>query len=44
MYNEVKHLENLAITMGFDHEDIILFESLTTMETVEALIYGIKTM
>ena len=40
MYNEVKHLENLAITMGFEHKDIIMFESLTTMETVEALIYG----
>ena len=40
MYNEVKHLENLAIKMGFNHEDIIMFESLTTMETVEALIYG----
>ena len=40
MYNEVKNLENLAIMMGFDHKDIIMLESLTTMETVEALIYG----
>ena len=40
MINDVKHLEKLALTMGFQHEDIILFESLTAYETYEALLYG----
>ena len=40
MFDEVNQFENLALKMGFQREDIILFESLTTIETVEALIYG----
>ena len=40
MLDDVKHLEKLALTMGFKHEDIILFENLTTDETHEALAYG----
>ena len=40
MFDEVNHFEKLALTMGFQHEDILLFESLTVMETVEAFIYG----
>ena len=39
-YEDVKILEELAISMGFQHEDIILFESLTKDETLQALAYG----
>ena len=39
MLDEVKQLERLALTMGFQHEDIILFENLTTYETIEAILY-----
>ena len=41
MFDEVKHLEKLALTMGFQHEDIILFDNLTYTETNEALAYGL---
>ena len=40
-YEDVKHLEILALSMGFEHEDIILFESLTKEETIQALVYGL---
>ena len=40
MIIDAKHLEKLALTMGFQHEDIILFENLTYSETNEALVYG----
>ena len=39
MLDEVKQLERLALTMGFQHEDIILFENLTRYETIEAILY-----
>ena len=39
-HEDVKHLEKLAILMGFQREDIILFESLTADETEQALVYG----
>ena len=42
MLDDVKHLEKLALTMGFQHEDIILFDNLTDIETLEALAYGLK--
>ena len=40
MLDGAKHLEKLALTMGFQHEDIILFKNLTAVETFEALAYG----
>ena len=40
MLNDVRHLEKLALTMGFQHEDIILFDNLTHEETNNALVYG----
>ena len=41
MYDEVRFYEKIALNMGFEHEDIILFESLTAKETIEALVYGL---
>lgn len=41
MYGEVRFYEKVALNMGFEHEDIILFESLTAKETTEALVYGL---
>ena len=40
-FEDVKNLEKLAILMGFQREDIILFESLTADETEQALVYGL---
>ena len=39
MYGEVRFYEKVALNMGFEHEDIILFESLTAKETTEALVH-----
>ena len=33
-------MENLALSMGFQHEDIIVFDNLNKLETKQALIYG----
>ena len=41
MLDGAKHLEKLALTMGFQHEDIILFKNLTSFETLQALVYGL---
>jgi len=38
-YEDVKYLEKLAHLMGFKHEDIVLFDSLTYSETEQALVY-----
>ena len=40
-YEDVKYLEKLAHLMGFKHEDIVLFDSLTYSETEQALVYGL---
>ena len=40
-YDDVRYLEMLALSMGFEHEDIILFESLSAEETGQALVYGL---
>ena len=40
MDEEVGKLEELALLMGFQHEDIIMFENLTERETRQALVYG----
>ena len=41
MNYEVENLEKLAVMMGFDHSDVIMFENLTADETLEALVYGL---
>ena len=40
-YEDVKYLEKLAHLMGFKHKDIVLFDSLTYIETEQALVYGL---
>ena len=41
-YEDVKCLEKLALSMGFKHDDIILFDDLTKHETLQALVYGME--
>ena len=40
MDKEVENVEKLALLMGFEHEDIIMFENLTATESHQALVYG----
>ena len=35
---DVVYLERLALSMGFMHEDIVLFDNLTELETQQALV------
>ena len=37
---DVVYFEKLAIKMGFKHDDVILFENLTAIETWQALVCG----
>ena len=40
IYKDLVYLERLALSMGFLHQDILLFDNLTTLQTKQALVVG----